>query len=342
MVKTLKDVAQVAGVSSATVSLVLNGHSHGRVSADLVERVEKAAQKLNYRPNLVARSLRTQESKTIGIISNDVATSPFAGAMLSGAQEVAWRNGWFLLLVNTNGDRVIEKAATRSLIQRNVDGVIYAAMFHQEIETPEYLTNQQVVLLDCIDSEKKLDSVVPDDYQGAVNAVEYLILQGHTKIAHISFDPTSIASQKRKKAYKDVLTKFGIEFREDYLIGDRDAIAQEGYLLTKELLGLDDRPTAIFTGNDRMAMGAYAAINESGLLIPSDISVIGFDNQTYLADALMPGLTTIQLPHLEMGAWAVTRLLEVIDSQNSEPLKQMGQVIACPLVIRDSVAPPRK
>ena len=92
MAKTLKDVAEAAGVSSATASLVLNGRADGRVSADLADRVEQAAEKLNYRPNLIARSLRTQESKTIGVISNDVATTPFAGAMLSGAQEVAWRN----------------------------------------------------------------------------------------------------------------------------------------------------------------------------------------------------------------------------------------------------------
>ncbi len=124
MAKTLKDVAQVAGVSSATASLVLNGRADGRVSADLADRVEKAAEKLNYRPNLVARSLRTQVSKTLGLISNDVATSPFAGAMLAGAKEIAWKQGWLLFLVNTNEDKEMEAAATHSLIQRNVDGFI--------------------------------------------------------------------------------------------------------------------------------------------------------------------------------------------------------------------------
>lgn len=342
MAKTLKDVAEAAGVSSATASLVLNGRADGRVSANLASRVKEAAADLNYRPNLVARSLRTQESKTIGIISNDVATTPFAGAMLSGAQEVAWRNGWLLLLVNTNGDATMEKAATRSLIQRNVDGLIYAAMFHQEIETPKFLENQQVVLLDCFDRDKKFDSVVPDEYQGATNAVEYLISQGHTKIAHVTTNEMTIASQGRMKAYKDVLSKAGIEFRDDYLVKGKGANAQDGYLTTKNLLALKDRPTAIFAYTDRMAMGAYEAINEAGLSIPGDISVIGYDNQPFLADALMPPLTTVQLPHFEMGAWAATRLLQAIDPENSEPLNQKGQVIACPLVVRDSVAPPRK
>ncbi len=342
MAKTLKDVAEAAGVSSATASLVLNGRAGGRVSADLAERVEAAAANLNYRPNLVARSLRTQESKTIGIFSNDVATTPFAGAMLSGAQEVAWRNGWLLLLVNTNGDMTMEKAATRSLVQRNVDGFIYAAMFHQEIQTPEYLDGQHVILLDCFDKEKKFDSVIPDEYNGASKAVEYLIAQGHTKIAHITTKTLTVASRDRLRAYKDVLNKAGIKFNSDYLAEELGANAQDGYQTTKKLLALNDRPTAIFAYTDRMAMGAYEAINEAGLSVPDDISVVGYDNQPFLADALMPPLTTVQLPHFEMGAWAVTRLLEVIDSENSEPLKQMGQVIACPLVIRDSVAPPRK
>lgn len=342
MAKTLKDVAEVAGVSSATASLVLNGRAGGRVSDDLAERVEKAAEKLNYRPNLVARSLRTQESKTFVIISNDVATSPFAGAMLAGAQEVAWRNGWLLLLVNSNGDSEIEKAATRSLIQRNVDGFIYAAMFHQEIESPDYLIGQDVILLDCFDTEKRFDSVVPDEYNGARAAVEHLVQSGHTKIAHITTSEGTIAGRERLKGYKAVLSDSNITFRDEYLVSAKDSNSLDGYVGTKELLKLKDRPTAIFTYTDRMAVGTYNAIREAGLKIPEDISVIGFDNQQYLVDALMPPLTTIQLPHYEMGAWAVNRLIESIDPQNSEPLKQKGQVISCPLVIRDSVAPPRK
>lgn len=342
MAKTLKDVAEAAGVSSATASLVLNGRADGRVSVELVGRVEEAAARLNYRPNLVARSLRTQESKTIGIISNDVATTPFAGAMLSGAQEVAWRNGWLLLLVNSNGDAAMEKAAVRSLIQRNVDGFIYAAMFHQEIETPDYLNGQKVILLDCVDSAKKYESVVPDEYQGATDAVQYLIDQGHTRIAHIGTKENTIACRERLKAFMDVLKANKIKFNPIYISEVTKGNSIDGYTGTQKLLALKDRPTAIFCYTDRMAMGAYEAITEAGLSVPKDISVVGFDNQLNIADALRPPLTTVQLPHFEMGAWAATRLLEAIDTENSEPLKQKGQVIACPLVIRDSVAPPRK
>ena len=341
MNKTLKDVAEAAGVSSATASLVLNGRSIGRVSAEIANRVEDAAARLNYRPNLIARSLRTQESKTIGIISNDVATTAFAGAMLSGAQEVAWRHGWLLLLVNSNGEAAMEEAAIRSLVQRNVDGFIYATMFHQEIQAPDNLKRQKVVLLDCVDTKKQYESVIPNEYQGATDVVQYLVDQGHTQIAYIGTNENTIAGRERLQAFKDVLSTNEIEINPEYLVEVSGANSIDGYAGTQKLLALKTRPTAIFCYTDRMAMGAYEAIAEAKLSIPKDITVAGFDNQLNIADALRPPLTTVQLPHFEMGAWAATRLLEAIDPENSEPLKQHGQVIACPLVIRDSVVPPR-
>ena len=342
MATTLKDVAEAAGVSSATASLVLNGRADGRVSPELADQVQKAASRLNYRPNLVARSLRTQESKTIGIISNNVATTPFAGAMLAGAQEVAWRNGWLLLLVNSNGDAVMERAAARSLIQRNVDGFIYAAMFHQEIQTPDFLKGQKTILLDCVDSAKKYNSVVPDEYQGAFDAVQYLVNQGHTRIGHISTKENVIASHIRLKAFKDVLKANNLQFDGDHIAEGKTANSFDGYLQMKKLLEQKDTPTAVFCLTDRIAMGAYEAIAEAGLSVPRDISIIGFDNQLNIADALNPLLTTVQLPHFEMGARAATRLLEAIESENSEPQVAEEMLVHCPLVVRDSVAPPGK
>jgi LacI family transcriptional regulator len=340
--KTLKDVAEAAGVSSATASLVLNGLAGGRVSANLAGRVEEAAASLNYQPNLVARSLRTQVSKTLGLISNDVATSPFAGAMLAGAKEVSWDQGWLLFLVNTNDDKEMEEAATRSLIQRNIDGFIYAAMYHQEIETPKFFKGQKVVLLDCVDSQKLFDSVVPEEYEGAAGAVEYLVSQGHTKICHITTNENTIAGNERASAYKDVLEKNNIELNPNFFITAKGSNSIDGYNETKRLLAETEIPTAIFCYTDRIAMGAYEAIAEAGLSIPEDISVVGFDNQLNIADALRPALTTVQLPHYEMGAWAAERLLHAIDPENSEQLEPVHVRIACPLVVRNSVAPPRK
>lgn len=343
MAKTLKDVAKRAHVSSATASLVLNGISEGRVSADAADRVQMAAKELNYHPNLVARSLRTQESKTIGVISNNVATTPFAGQMLAGAQDVAWENGLLLLLVNTNGDSTMESKATNDLKQRNVDGFIYAAMFHQEVELPEYLKGQDVVLLDCTERGKKtVHSVVPNEYQGARDGVQHLVNQGHKRIAHISTSEKTIAAAERLRAYKDVLQESKIKFDASLVVYPPSADAPDGYQGMKDLLKLKALPTAVFCYTDRMAMGAYDAAKEVGLSIPDDISILGFDDQPYLASALHPALTTIQLPHREMGEWATQRLLAKLDKENSESITIETVTLDCPLIIRDSVAPPRK
>lgn len=339
MARTLKNVAEAAGVSPATASIVLNGRAKGRVSDEVASRVIETAKELNYRPNLTARSLRTQESKTIGLISDQIATTPFAGQMLAGAQDVAWRNGWLLLLVNTDEDKNFEDTATKALIQRNVDGFIYASMYHREVSIPKSISDQQVVLLDCFEKSKNHDSVVPNEYKGARAATELLVSKKHQKIAHITDSSNSFAAPIRIRAYEDVLKENGISINSDYVIKVKGSNTSEGYEAAKKLLALKDQPTAIFAYNDRMALGAYEAIQEEGLVVGKDISVIGFDNQPYLAEALRPGLTTVQLPHYAMGAWAAQRILDQL--QNSESKVTMQHQIDCSLVIRDSVGPAR-
>lgn len=337
MAKTLKNVAEAAGVSAATASIVLNGRAEGRVSEEVANRVFAKAKELNYRPNLTARSLRTQESKTIGLISDQIATTPFAGQMLAGAQDVAWRNGWLLLLINTEDDKNFEDAATKALIQRNVDGFIYASMYHREVSIPKSIADRQVVLLDCFDRAKAFDSVVPAEYKGGRVATEHLVANGHKKIAHITDSNNTVASPERLRGFKDVLTENKITINDSYILKMPGSNSREGYVMTQKLLALKERPTAIFAYNDRMALGAYEAIQEIGLEVGKDISVIGFDNQPYFADALRPGLTTVQLPHYEMGAWAAQHMLDQL--KNSESNKPMQNQIDCALVVRNSVGP---
>ncbi len=337
MAKTLKNVAEAAGVSAATASIVLNGRAEGRVSEEVANRVFAKAKELNYRPNLTARSLRTQESKTIGLISDQIATTPFAGQMLAGAQDVAWRNGWLLLLINTEDDKNFEDAATKALIQRNVDGFIYASMYHRVVSIPKSIADRQVVLLDCFDRAKAFDSVVPAEYKGGRVATEHLVANGHKKIAHITDSNNTVASPERLRGFKDVLTENKITINDSYILKMPGSNSREGYVMTQKLLALKERPTAIFAYNDRMALGAYEAIQEIGLEVGKDISVIGFDNQPYFADALRPGLTTVQLPHYEMGAWAAQHMLDQL--KNSESNKPMQNQIDCALVVRNSVGP---
>lgn len=339
MANTLKDVALAAGVSSATASLVLNGRAEGRVSEEVANRVMATAKELNYRPNLVAQSLRTQVTKTIGLISDQIATTPFAGQMLAGAQDVAWRNGWLLLLINTEDNKSFEETAAKALIQRNVDGFIYASMYHREVTLPASLKDQQVVLLDCFDEKRKYDSVVPAEYKGARAATEHLVSYGHTKIAHITDANNKFAAPERKKAFTDVLSEKKIPLRDEYIVKVSNSDTSDGYKAMQKLLTLKDRPTALFAYNDRIAFGAYEAAQEAGLNVGKDISIIGFDNQPYFADALRPGLSTVQLPHYAMGAWAAQRMLDQL--QNSDSNRAMQHQIDCQLVLRESVGPAR-
>ncbi len=335
---TLRDVAQLAGVSPATVSLVLNERSEGRVSEELAARVRNAAATLKYRPNLLARSLRTQETRTFGLISRDIATTPFAGAMLAGAQHIAWQRNSLLLFVNSDGDLDHERTEVASLIQRQVDGFMLGAMYHQKVEIPENLQDQRLVLLDCVDGAGRYDSVVPDEYQGAHDAVALLVSMGHRRIAHVTTTDQTIAATERLRAYRDVLQAAGLG--NEMVVRCEGGEAQGGFAAMQQILRGPALPTAIFCYTDRMAMGVMDAAREAGLRIPADLSIMGFDNQPYLADAMRPALTTINLPHYEMGVWAASRLIPHSDSQDSEPAGPTQVKAHCAVVMRDSVAPP--
>ena len=339
MAHTLKNVAEAAGVSPATASIVLNGRAKGRVSEEVANRVIATAKELNYHPNLTARSLRTQESKTIGLISDQIATTPFASQMLAGAQMEAVKEHWLLFVVNADGDKDVEFSASRALIQNNVSGFIYASMYHREVEVPNVINSKNVVLLDCYDKTNRFHTVIPNEYGGARNAVQFLVKNGHKKIAHITDGKNTVAAPAREKAFRDVLRENKIEFVDEYLIKTPSSNAAEGYEATKQLLNLKNRPTSIFAYTDRMAMGAYAAAHEAGLEIGKDISIIGFDNQPDIANALRPGLTTIQLPHYEMGKVATHLLINELKNSESESAKE--HQIDCPLVVRDSVGSAR-
>ena len=335
MVKTLHDVAAEAGVSTATVSLVLNGLAQGRVSESVASHVLSVASDLNYRPNLTAQTLRTKKSRTIALISDEIATTPFAGQMLAGAQDTAWKAGWLLLFVNTDYNQELESSALATFVQRGVEGVIYAAMFHRRVELPEGLRNKKVVMLDCFDSKGELDSVVPDEFQGASDAVNFLLDQGHTDIAHITIKDDTVAKNERLKAYRDALLRRNLPVLESRIIEVEDSKAEFGLKGMNEVFKLPDRPTAVFCFNDRLAMGAYGAIQRLGLHVGQEISLVGFDDQPFLADALEPSLTTVKLPHYDMGVVAAQQLLRKY--QDSEREVTGMQKINCPLVIRNSV-----
>ncbi|MGS2619774.1 LacI family DNA-binding transcriptional regulator [Micromonospora sp. LZ34] len=338
---SIRDVAAAAGVSVTTVSHVLNNKSGTRVSPETRERVESAARQLGYAANGLARGLRLQRSSTLGLLSDVIATTPHAGRIILGAQEAASARGFVLLLLTTGGDPDVERREIHALHQHRVDGVLYATMYHQVVRVPEELRPMPVVLLDASSDDPTVSSVVPDEVEGGRSATRELLAHGHRRIGFVTNVDDIPATRGRLAGYRAALTEAGLAFRPDLVRVDVSD-TQGGYRAARELLRHPERPTALFCFNDRMAMGAYRAAAELGLDIPGDLSVIGFDNQELIAEGLHPGLSTVALPHYEMGAWAVETMVELLDKPAGAGRPDVRQVVMpCPVVRRSSIAPPR-
>lgn len=339
----IREVAELAGVSVTTVSHVLNDTPHTRVAEETRERVRHAAKTLGYGPNRMAQALRTNKSGLIGFLSEEIATTPHAGRIILGAQNAAREHDLTLVIINTEREAAggSHSADVQALIDRQVDAILYATMYHRSVSLPPNLQGVPAVLVDSTDRAGIVPAVVPDEVGGAVAAVTHLVEAGHTRIGFLNNDDDVPATRLRFAAYRNVLDDHGIPFDESLVLsGPSETLPAYG--LAHEILGRSDRPTALFCYNDRMAMGAYRAASELRLEIPRDLSIVGFDNQELIAANLFPGLTTVALPHYEMGAWAVETLVHLLHGEAEyRLLADKPTLLACPLVLRQSVAAPR-
>lgn len=334
---TIRDVATRSGVSVTTVSHVLNDVPGKRINPDTRERVQAAARELSYRPNRLAQGLRLQRSDTIGFVSDHIATSPHAGLTIVGAQQAASEYGSLLLLMNSGTDAELEGREIRALLDRQVDGIIYAAEYHRVVTPPALLRPTRTVLLDARTPDKRWASAVPDEFGGALVAMRELLEQGHRRIGYLSNVDDIPATTGRLAGYRQALQDAGLPVESDLVVVEASD-AQGGYRAGMRVLSGPDRPTGLFCFNDRMAMGVYHAATALGLAIPDDLSIVGFDDQQIISAGLRPGLTTVALPHLEMGQWAVHTLMRKITADGPVPVEQVQ--LACPLVRRASVGAP--
>jgi LacI family transcriptional regulator len=329
---TIKEVAALAGVSFKTVSRVLNDDAN--VSSATREKVLHAIEQLDYRPNLAARYMRTGRSQLIGFITDEIATSPFAGDVIRGAQHEAWQQQKLLFVINTDLDPDIEQEAISMMLERRVEGIIYATMYHRPVEPSVSIRDVPTVLLDCFVEDGSLPSVVPDETKGGRVATEALLKQGHRRIGFLNYVKPIPASLGRLEGYKQALAQHGIPYDESLVCTD-EGDAGGGYRCALSLLERANRPSALFCFNDWMAMGAYDAIRKLGLQIPDGVAVIGFDNMEIIASQLHPPLTTMQLPHYDMGQWAVRRLIEHVENPvDGQPAQFL---MDCPLIERQSI-----
>jgi LacI family transcriptional regulator len=335
---TMKDVARLAGVSQTTVSFVINKNPDVKFPEETKDRVWAAVFELGYRPNIIARGLRSNRTYTIGFISDEIATTPFAVQIIHGTQDRAWEDGYITLMINTGGKAGMKEAALHAMHDRKVDGIIYATMYHREVKAHDMLYELPTVLLDCFVADHSLPSVVPDEVKGGQDATEFLLAKGHRRIGFINNKLPVPAKFGRFEGYKQALSKYQIPFDQNLVFDGIDGVPGGGYTGVMKLMKQKNPPTAFFCFNDRMAMGAYDALRKLGLAIPDDIAIVGFDNQELIAEDLYPGLTTMALPHYKMGQWAVQYLLELIETPekwNTSPPKQ--KILKCPIVVRDSV-----
>lgn len=336
----IKDVAAAAGVSVTTVSHVLNDVAYARVGAGTRERVHEAAQRLGYGPNRLAQALRTHRSGMIGFISEEIATTPHAGRIILGAEETARSRGYRIMIINSTStsSQDSKESQVADLLDRQVDGILYATMYHRKLVVPKNLAGLPAVLVDSEDIGHTVSSVIPDETGGARSAVQTLIDAGHTRIGMLNNTDDVPATHSRLRAFKDTLADAGLPFHEE-LVQSEPSEVSGGHQAALRLLKPQNRPTAVFCYNDRMAMGAYRAAGELGLRIPDDVSFVGFDNQELIAEGLYPALTTVALPHYEMGAWATENLIDAIEGKTDLQLfAAHPTVLPCPMVLRDSVA----
>lgn len=337
---TLADVAHRAGLSKTTASMVLNGRNDVRLSPEAFRRVLAAAEELGYRPNVAARSLRTSKTATIAFVSDIVATTRFAGDMIRGALDAAREHDHVLLIAETQGDEAIEQQAIEAMLDRQVDGMIYASMATRQLSVPTSLLGRPIVLLNATsaDPELPLPSIRPDDGAAGYAVAMALLRSGHREEIVLvgrnelkERDPcVSLAAGARLEGITRALAEHGVVLAGEAFCEEWQP--EEGYAGMRRLLSGQNRPRAVICLNDRLAFGAYQALAEAGLHVADDVSVVSFDNDA-LASWLRPGLSTAALPHEQMGRKAVELLIRP-DQTAEQHLAPM------PLIARASIAAP--
>lgn len=313
---TMRQIAEQTGVSISTVSLVLNHRDQGRINPEVASRIRKVAQELGYRPNTLARSLRTNRTHILGFISDEIATTPYAGRLILGAQDAARSMNYMLFTVNTNGDSALEEHEIEALKQYGVEGFLYARMFHQATTIPQSLHQSPTVLVDGFDTEHRVPSIVPDERAIGFDATKHLIESGAQRIAYIgASDRVMIADIKRYEGYTQALQQYHLEH--DRALTTHVAFNQPAQDAVYQLLS-EQHPDAVLCFNDARAEYVYLAAAQLGWRIGKDISVVGIDNHRVFAETLAPELTTVDLPHYEMGYWGAMKLISMIEQRDVE------------------------
>jgi LacI family transcriptional regulator len=330
---TMADVAKAAGCSQATVSLVLNNVMEIKISAELRRRVQIAAGELGYgQTSPLPRSLDGIRGSAVGFIVDQLATTPEAVNAIEGARLASWDRDVTILVAQTLDRAEHAEMAAERLLRAGVNGMIFMSIFTRQVELTPFFRKLPVplVLLNCYTSTEEFPAVVPDEIAGGHRATAALLNLGHRRVATIAGEMYMEAAQARLSGYKSALAEMQIEVDSE-LIAVGHWTPSSGYDATKKLMAQKNPPTAIFCQNDKMALGCLNALLEMGLKVPDDVSIIGYDDDE-LCRHLRPQLTTVDLPHATMGAWAVSELSR---GKKQKPINKIKKV-HCALIARSS------
>ncbi|EHH1047581.1 TPA: substrate-binding domain-containing protein [Vibrio parahaemolyticus] len=329
---TMKDIAKLAGVSTSTVSHVINKTRF--VSEEISERVNNAAKELNYyAPSALARSLKVNRTKTIGMLVT-TSTNPFFGEVVKGVERSCYHKGYSLILCNTEGDNERMRQSINTLLQKRVDGLILmcSSLEGERIDVFERYPDIPVVVMDWGPMLFTSDKIQDNSLRGGYLAVKYLIDCGHTEIGCITGPLIKHQAQMRYEGYKRAMNEAGLEFNANWII-ESDFECEGGYQAFKKMAERGTLPSSIFVSNDMMAMGVINAANELSIKVPDDLSIIGYDD-IHIAKFMSPSLTTIHQPKYRLGQAAVETLVRRLDDKSNE-----AQVVQLEptLVVRNSV-----
>ena len=331
---TIKDVAKLANVSPSTVSRVISDHS--RISPETKERVRQVMEALDYHPNMIARSLITRSSQTLGIVLSRSAESafsnPFFPEVIRGISSITQKCHYYLMLATAENHSEEAGKCLRMVREKRVDGIILlASRVNDELIKELSVKNCPFVVVGRAPEYTKCYSVNNDNVQAANSAVRYLLNLGRRRIALLNGPEEYTFCQDRFEGYRLAFQECGIAY-EPSLAKSGTLTQEDGYRLTKELLTEKPIPSAIFCVDDLMAMGAYLAIREQRLSIPNDIAVVGF-NDDPIASVIEPKLTSIRIPIYEMGVCAAEMMIQALAGKEVSPSQK---ILSSELIIRES------
>ncbi|MBG2876329.1 ribose operon transcriptional repressor RbsR [Proteus alimentorum] len=312
---TMKDVARLAGVSTSTVSHVINNNRY--VSEGIRKKVNDAIETLNYAPSALARSLKMNCTHTIGMLVT-ASSNPFYAEVVRGVERSCYEKGYSLILCNTEGDYERMDSSLETLLQKRVDGLL---LMSTEARAPSHeVLNRYprlpMVMMDWSPFEYGGDIIQDNSLLGGEIATNYLIEKGFTEIACIAGPQDKLPAKHRLQGYYNAMQKAGLAIREEFVLTSDFEFAG-GFSAMQKLLSLSVLPQAVFTCNDAMAVGAYQAIYQKGLRVPDDISVMGYDDID-LASYMIPPLSTIHQPKDELGKLAVSQLLHRMENIDAD------------------------